>query len=249
MFGDKLRWLRTSNGYSMDELAELYNKRFDGRLNKSTLSRYENGLQDPMFTVVRNLAELFNISVDEMIDDNKYIKNSTSDYKPTGFYIEPRGNIGKTIHFIRILRHASTSEISNMTGISLTRIDEIETGHASVSDSEISLLANALSVTEFMLKNSFLPYDMADQYIQKLGKTLNYNEYQVLELYSKLDIEDKAEIRGEMRQMLKADKYSKANTSYARIAAKGQGTQDKPVTLEQNKAALEILSNMEKSKK
>ena len=34
-----------------------------------------------------------------------------------------------------------------------------------------------------------------------------------LEFDSKLDNEDKAEIRGEMRQMLKADKYSKSTPS------------------------------------
>lgn len=64
MFGEKLRNLRKSNGYSMDKLAELYNKKFDGKLNKSTISRYENGLQDPIFTAVKNFAELFNVTTD-----------------------------------------------------------------------------------------------------------------------------------------------------------------------------------------
>ena len=64
MFGDKLRNLRKSNGYSMDKLAELYNKKFDGKLNKSTISRYENGLQEPIFTSVKNFAELFNVTTD-----------------------------------------------------------------------------------------------------------------------------------------------------------------------------------------
>ena len=35
-------------------------------MNKSTLSRYENGLQEPMYTVVVNLSKLFNVSVDYM---------------------------------------------------------------------------------------------------------------------------------------------------------------------------------------
>lgn len=64
MFGDRLRELRTGHGYTMDYLAELYNKKYNGKLNKSTISRYENGLQEPMLFVVNNLAELFSVSVD-----------------------------------------------------------------------------------------------------------------------------------------------------------------------------------------
>lgn len=69
MFGEKLKELRTSSRYSMDTLAELYNTRFDGKMNKSTISRYENGLQEPMYTVVKNLAELFGVSTDYLLRD------------------------------------------------------------------------------------------------------------------------------------------------------------------------------------
>ena len=70
MFGEKLRQLRKENGYSMDRLIELYNSRFGGKMNKSTISRYENSLQEPMFTVVKNFAELFGVTVDELINDD-----------------------------------------------------------------------------------------------------------------------------------------------------------------------------------
>lgn len=73
MFKENLKALRKSKGYSMDELCKIYNSRFNGKMNKSTLSRYENGLQEPMLTVVRNLSELFNVSVDDLTD------SSTSD--------------------------------------------------------------------------------------------------------------------------------------------------------------------------
>ena len=64
MFGKRLRELREHNNYSMDKLIELYNTKYDAKMNKSTLSRYENELQDPMYTVVLNLANLFGVSVD-----------------------------------------------------------------------------------------------------------------------------------------------------------------------------------------
>lgn len=64
MFSKRLRELRESNHYSMDKVIDLYNEKFNGKMNKSTLSRYENGLQEPIYTVVVNLAELFGVSVD-----------------------------------------------------------------------------------------------------------------------------------------------------------------------------------------
>lgn len=64
MFAQRLKELRESHHYSMDSLCNLYNDKFDGKLNKSTLSRYENNLQEPMFNVVKNLADIFNVSVD-----------------------------------------------------------------------------------------------------------------------------------------------------------------------------------------
>ena len=75
MFNERLKQLRESNGYSMDKLAEIYNKQFNGKLNKSTLSRYENGLQEPIYTVVVNFSKLFNVSVDYLacLSQNKVV--------------------------------------------------------------------------------------------------------------------------------------------------------------------------------
>ena len=83
MFKKRLKELRENNGYSMDKLAETYNKMFNGKMNKSTLSRYENGLQDPMYNVVVNLSKLFNVSVDYMT-----CSTSETDNKPDDVELE-----------------------------------------------------------------------------------------------------------------------------------------------------------------
>ena len=59
--------MRTESGYSLESLAKTYNDRFGGRLNKSTISRYENGLQEPIITVVSNFARLFDVSSDYLL--------------------------------------------------------------------------------------------------------------------------------------------------------------------------------------
>lgn len=71
MFGDKLKELRKSRQLSMDELATKYNTKFNGKLNKGTLSRYENNLQEPMINVVKNLAEFFGVPIGMLTEDVK----------------------------------------------------------------------------------------------------------------------------------------------------------------------------------
>lgn len=66
-FPSNLKQIRMERGYSMDALCDLYNKTFDGKLNKSTLSRYENGLQEPMFSTVVNLCKILNVALEEML--------------------------------------------------------------------------------------------------------------------------------------------------------------------------------------
>ncbi|MBQ8390937.1 MAG: helix-turn-helix transcriptional regulator [Clostridia bacterium] len=64
MFSKRLKALREEKALSMDSFIELYNKRYNTKMNKSTLSRYENGTQEPIYTVVINLAKFFNVSID-----------------------------------------------------------------------------------------------------------------------------------------------------------------------------------------
>ncbi len=67
MFGSKLKEIRKRKGYTLETLAEAYNKEFDGGLNKGTLSRYENNKQEPMITVVNNLAILLNVRMEVLL--------------------------------------------------------------------------------------------------------------------------------------------------------------------------------------
>lgn len=78
MFSERLKELRQRNNFSMDKLIELYNKKFDGRMNKSTLSRYENGLQQPTAVTVSNLAQLFGVSADYLFGNDEFIQTFES---------------------------------------------------------------------------------------------------------------------------------------------------------------------------
>lgn len=67
MFGKRLREIRLKRELTLDELAAKYNAMFDGGLNKGTLSKYENGKQEPVVGTVRNLAVILNVSADYLL--------------------------------------------------------------------------------------------------------------------------------------------------------------------------------------
>lgn len=66
-FGKRLKELRLECGYTLDNLCEIYNQKFGSGLNKGTLSRYENSTQEPLFTTVKNLSELFNVTIEYLV--------------------------------------------------------------------------------------------------------------------------------------------------------------------------------------
>lgn len=66
-FGENLRRLRIKNNLSMDEFCDDFNTKFDSGLNKSTVSRYERSLQEPMMSTACNIAKYFNVDVLELL--------------------------------------------------------------------------------------------------------------------------------------------------------------------------------------
>lgn len=71
VFGVRLRDIRTERGYSMEQLCILFNKSQSTiKLNKSTVSRYENGTQEPMLSTVAALAKFFDVMPEYLIGDS-----------------------------------------------------------------------------------------------------------------------------------------------------------------------------------
>lgn len=69
-FSERLRGLRCERFLSMDKLSEEIRKQFpEIRMNKSTISRYENGSQEPQMSTVAALASFFGVSPAYLIGD------------------------------------------------------------------------------------------------------------------------------------------------------------------------------------
>lgn len=67
MFGDRLKEARKNAQMTLEDVANKYNKAYDGRLSKGTLSNYENGKQQPLSSVIPKLAAVLNVSVDFLL--------------------------------------------------------------------------------------------------------------------------------------------------------------------------------------
>ncbi|MFT8329613.1 MAG: XRE family transcriptional regulator [Oenococcus oeni] len=66
MFADKLKQLRESQNLSLDALADVLNKKYDTKISKSMISRWENG-SDIALSYARIIADYFKISPDEVL--------------------------------------------------------------------------------------------------------------------------------------------------------------------------------------
>lgn len=66
-FAKKLRELRESQCLTIDEFCNQFNSTFNGRLNRSTVSRYENGIQEPMISTVKKIAQFYAIDPSDLL--------------------------------------------------------------------------------------------------------------------------------------------------------------------------------------
>ncbi|KYG89981.1 hypothetical protein A0U40_09665 [[Bacillus] sp. KCTC 13219] len=80
-FQEKLKRLRESRKLSMEELANELRQRYSLSINKSTISRWENGAE-PKGKDVQYLAHFFNVSPSELIDIGLVDKNMPPNLVP-----------------------------------------------------------------------------------------------------------------------------------------------------------------------
>jgi len=93
MFPKRLREARKAAELTLEEFAEKYNQMFEGGMNKSTVSKYENDRQNPAGTVVANIAEMLGVTTDYLLgktdwkspeDMERQMAEWESKYNPNG---------------------------------------------------------------------------------------------------------------------------------------------------------------------
>ena len=91
LIGNRLRNLRKEKGLTQDELSKMLN------VTKSTISYYENSKRTPTIANLHELANVFNVSFDYLIGNDKYqIADNNEEY---GIYMSK-----EEIYFIKEIR-------------------------------------------------------------------------------------------------------------------------------------------------
>ena len=127
---------------------------------------------------------------------------------------------GRRLRSIRTARQMTLDELADKCGYTGTSkraaIAKIENGTADTPLSKIPLLARALGVSDCVLFgfNDCDVVDVAanlnlDQIARAIGIKCGSGTADTVRLLLAADDTDTAEIRGELRQMLRADKYKK----------------------------------------
>lgn len=66
--GDKLKTIRTENDFSMEELKNILNYKYDLNISKSMISRWENNKSEPLNTYLSAYAREFNLDMNDLLD-------------------------------------------------------------------------------------------------------------------------------------------------------------------------------------
>lgn len=116
------------------------------------------------------------------------------------------------------LRNMKQADIVEKTGIGKSSISTYLNGEYEPKQRNIYKIAKALDVSEAWLMGYTDNMERQDKTAhtnsqstdlsEQIKKAYGEEPYEALQAFSRLDTADRAEIRGEMKQMLKADKYA-----------------------------------------
>lgn len=202
-FSMRLRELRISRELSQQKLADIMGT------SKSSINMYERGEREPGIEMLEAFADYFNVDLNYLLGTSN-IPNRMFD---TSKFFSTFPMFGKNLKIVRKQHNLTLEKLAELyndtfpgSGMSKGTLSKYESEKQEPMISTVGKLAKILNIsTDFLMGNDSKENDA-------LIADTNSEHNLIIELYSKLDIEDKAEIRGEMKQMLKADKYGTHET-------------------------------------
>jgi repressor LexA len=89
LIGARLKAVRKSAGFSLQEIAERLNRDYGANINKGMISKYENGIHAPSAGTIHCLAKIFGVSADYlMCKTDSFDDSSSSEPADTGHMIK-----------------------------------------------------------------------------------------------------------------------------------------------------------------
>lgn len=139
MIGKKLKELRLSRQMTQEELGKVLG------VTTSMIGMYETGARNPSYTVLKKIAEYFNVTTDYLLgcseNPQRNIVGGNNDI------IDNSVIIGDRIRFFRQNKKLTLKELSLKAGLSISFLSDIENGRRLPSLENLSKIAEALDVS------------------------------------------------------------------------------------------------------
>lgn len=84
IFGKKLKELRKAKGLTQQELVDTVNSKYGTAINRTTISKWENGTQEAGMSFVLIFADFFGVSLDYINGDEKKSAPASAGAKTRG---------------------------------------------------------------------------------------------------------------------------------------------------------------------
>ena len=186
-FGEKIKARREELGMTQDELAKKL-----GYRSRSTINKIELGINDIGQSKIIAFAKALNTTTSYLLDDCETEISSVIKLKLINLE-QRRKELGLTLE-----------EVGRYVGVSKSTVKKWETDYIdNMKRDKIALLSQALQVSPLALLG--------------IEDVTQPKQSEIETLYSQLDSEDKAEVRGIIKGLLRSDKYKKPkpNTNIA----------------------------------
>lgn len=197
--GSKLKDLRTSHSLTMEQLADKLNARYNSKINKGMLSKWENNLGEPSLENMRILANFYKVSLDFLLNietqnTERMLKNRKKELKSsiddTTIKLDKNSSVNKEVlgQLLKQRREAlglSQDELAmRLNYKSRSTIAKIESGANDIPQSKIKAFADALNTTPAYLMGWV---DNKEIIKQDPETTVSKNESKLLTNYNNLN--------------------------------------------------------------
>lgn len=182
--GERIKALRTAVNLNQEEFGKQFG------LVKSTVSLYENGKSTPDDETKKKICEKYNVSMDwlyGLID----ISSISADSNATLFYFD--FSFSERLNSLMQEKHISKEVFQSKTGFSNSQMSSLMEGRASIK--ELIVVADFFQVSiDYLICRTSI-------------KDLSEIDQKYLTTFQSLDEDNKDIIIGEMKKLLKTQKY------------------------------------------
>lgn len=132
--GDNIRFLRNKRGFSQEYIAEKL-----GYKSFTTIQKWESGVSEPPIKKLRELSELLNVDMDDMI--NKDIQ-----FFETKNELSSKNDFKDMLKYLRSRDHLSQAELAAKLGVSKSTISMYEVGRREPDFETLETIADFFNV-------------------------------------------------------------------------------------------------------